>query len=589
MSGRSGRAASGALRPGVVGVQALGRFASELPVVTRCVNEQHSEYTGEEDSHDYRREQVQAPHGASLAERARPDPHDHALTRYLRQVSWVSSLLGRYDALDALLVERNFPATSPWWRSRLERFLRSGRRRWVLRVGRRGGKSTTLCRLMTVWALWGPWSIPPGDTAVISIVSVDRQEASGRLVTLKAILDALGVDYDQRGQELHIPERRMAFSVKTCSTSGTVGFTSIAMWADEMAKWESRDTAANPAREVMASLRPSAATQPLAFEVDCSAPWGTDDYHAELFAAGDTGEQCVDHAATWEANPTISEERTHELEPDLREWSRAYAAIPSETVQGDFFGVGLDMALTQPRVVEAILPWVRYWVSIDPAFQHDFFGWAVCSSRSLPPDPRNPDRDRRITRVHETGAWKVEGKKPLEMAFRLRNEVCARYQPQSELYKAVSDQYEGHSFGELARQAGILITVVPWIAGVSETSQISRYRKLRVAMLEGALLLPDDAKLVSELRAVRVVTLPSGNERIELPRQREAGHLDRISALVLGASEAMAQLAQPEQHPQPVRTETELLRDKARQEVIEKRRREWERNPRVAMRKAMGM
>jgi len=385
----------------------------------------------------------------------------------------------------------------------------------------------------------------------------------------------------------------MVFAVKTCSTSGTVGFTSIAMWADEMAKWEAKETAANPAREVMASLRPSSATVPLAFEVDCSAPWGTDDYHAALFEEGDTDEQLADHAATWEANPSISEERTHELEPDIREWSRAYAAIPSETVQGDFFGAGLDMALTQPRVTESILPWVRYWVSIDPAFDRDHFGWSVCSSRSLPPDPRAPDRERRMTRVHETGAWKINGESPLDMAIKLRDEVCLRYQPKNELYRATSDQYEGHSFSELARQAGIVLTVVPWVWGQSETSQIVRYRAVRVAMLEGMLLLPDDRTLVSELRAVRRVLLPSGNEKIELPRHRktdgQSGHLDRVSALVLGVSEALMSLPQPEQIPQPPQSEADRMREKARREVLEKRRREWERNPALAMRKAMGM
>jgi hypothetical protein len=505
-------------------------------------------------------------------------------------LTWVADFLARYDALDALLVAHGFPPTSPWWRARIERFLRTGKRRWVLRVGRRGGKSSTLCRLFTCWLLWGPWVVPPGDTGVIPIISVDRAEAAARLVTIQAILRAIGLRHETRGQEIHVPERGAAFAVKTCSTSGTVGFTSIGMWADEMAKWESRETSANPAKEVMASLRPSSATQPYAFEVDCSAPWGMNDYHAELCELGDTEGQNFDHAATWDSNPTISEADTHALEPDVREWSRAYAAIPSETVAGDFFGAGLDMALTQPRVTEPILPWVRYWIAIDPAFQRDHFGWAVSSSRSLPPDPRNPEKVRRMTRIHATGAWKVAGASPLEMAFRLRDEVCAKYQPRNELYRVTSDQYEGHSFSELARQAGILLQVVPWTAGQSETSQIARYRALRVAMLEGCVLLPEDPSLVSELRAVRAVTLPSGNERIELPRHyRDAGHLDRVSALVLGVSESLAALPQPEQGPVIVLSEAERMRDEARRKVIEKRQREWQANPTLAMRRAMGM
>ena len=504
-------------------------------------------------------------------------------------MSWVASFLARYDAVDRLLVERGFPPTSPWWRPRLERFLRSGKRRWVLRVGRRGGKSSTLCRLFTCWLLWGPWRVPPGDTAVVAIVSVSMKEARQRLFTITEILKAIGVRYERRGDELVIPERAAKFCVFACTTAATVGFTAVATWGDEMAHWESRDDKANPAKEVMASLRPTMATQPRAFEVDCSAPWGTDDYHAAMCGEGTTSAQDYDYAPTWEANPTVTEEETHDLEPDIREWSRAYAAIPSETVEGDFFGAGLDMALTQPRVTEPILPWVRYWVSIDPAFDKDHFGWSVCSSRSLPPDPRYPERERRMTRIHATGAWKIDGRSPLDMAFRVRDEVCSKYQRGTELYKVYSDQYEGHSFAELGRQAGILLQVVPWTSGSSETAQIARYRAVRIAMLEGALLLPDDPTLVSELRAVRKVLLPSGNERIELPRSRSGGHLDRISALVLGASEALATQAQPELVASAPMSEADKLRDEARRKVLEKRRREWERNPALAMRKAMGM
>ena len=63
------------------------------------------------------------------------------------------SLLARFDALDRALVAAGFPPTSPWWRRELERFLRSGRRRWVIRAGRRAGKSSTLCRLAVAVAL----------------------------------------------------------------------------------------------------------------------------------------------------------------------------------------------------------------------------------------------------------------------------------------------------------------------------------------------------------------------------------------------------------------------------------------------------
>ena len=502
------------------------------------------------------------------------------------------TLLERYDALDKLLVAHGFPPTSPWWRRQLERFLASGRRRWVLRVGRRGGKSSTMCRLMVTVALWGDWVVPPGDTATIAVVSVDRLEASKRIHTVRAILDAIGIRHEPRGMELFIPERRCSVMVKTCSLTGTVGFTSVMLFADEMAKWSVAETGANPAKEVMASLRPSMATQPTAFEVDCSAPWGLEDLHAELMAQGDSEHQVTAQAATWEANPTISEEATRELEPDPKEWARAYAAIPSETVTGDWFGAALDVCLGMPRCVEPVLPWVRYMVSIDPAFEKDHFGWAVTSCRTIEPDPRLPGRPLRMLRVHEAGAWKVNGRRPLEMAHLLREEVCKKYHVGSVLDPdgtawVITDQFEGQSFSDLARQAGIMLHVVPWTAGNSERTQIARYRSVRLAMLQGGMQLPADDALVSELRHVGSRLLPSGNEGILLPRGKKDGHLDRVSALVAGASELLLRTAQPEEYPEPQRDEGAILRASEERKIFEKRLREQQADPDRWMRNAV--
>lgn len=249
---------------------------------------------------------------------------------------WADVLLRAYDAQDRALVAAGSPATSRRWRADIERFLRSGRRRWVIRAGRRAGKSSTMCRLAVVVALWGGWSVPPGDIAVVAFVSVSRDEAAARLRTISEILRVLGVPFERRGDELELTDRPLVFRVVSCSIRGTVGFTSIAIFCDEMARWESRDSAANPAREVAASLRPTMASQPNAIEVDFSSPWGTDDFHAELFDAGDTAHQIVSHGATWEYNPTISEQQTHELEPDEATWSREYAAVPGATVSAAF-------------------------------------------------------------------------------------------------------------------------------------------------------------------------------------------------------------------------------------------------------------
>lgn len=454
-----------------------------------------------------------------------------------------------------------------------------------------------MCRLMVTVALWGDWYVPPGDTATIAVVSVDRLEASKRIHTVRAILDAIGIRYEQRGMEIYLPERRCSVMVKTCSLTGTVGFTSVMIFGDEMAKWSVAETGANPAKEVMASLRPSMATQPTAFEVDCSAPWGLEDLHAQLMSQGDNEHQITAQAATWEANPTISEEQTRELEPDPREHARAYGAIPSETVTADWFGLALDRACAGQRVSEPVLSWVNYFVALDPAFARDHFGWAVISSRSLPPDPRNPEQERRMTRIHTAGAWRIGSQTPRELAFRVHDELCVPWQvgKNGGMPIVYSDQYEGFSFAELARQAGIMLQVVPWTGGSGEKSQLARYKAVRLAMLEGCLLLPPvlhsasgpvEDGLAKEFRRVSSVLLPSGGERIELPRTKKDGHMDSVSAAVLGASIALERGAQEEYIAPAVVAEERPWREAAVREVMDKRRREWAK-PAEAMRNAM--
>ena len=107
------------------------------------------------------------------------------------------AFLVRFWRMDAQLARAGFPAISPWWRTQIERFIRAlagGRvstaasrlRRWVVRAGRRSGKSTTLARLAVAWAWFGPWSVPRGDIAVVAFVSVSKDEAAARLRTIGA-------------------------------------------------------------------------------------------------------------------------------------------------------------------------------------------------------------------------------------------------------------------------------------------------------------------------------------------------------------------------------------------------------------------
>src|ERR1035438_1009092 len=102
--------------------------------------------------------------------------------------------IARMKDLDAKLALAGFPLTSPWWGQTLSRFYNSGKKQLVLRVGRRGGKSSTLSRV-GVCEAYGEHRVPPGDIGVVPFISVRREEALKRLRTIREILDAVGLPY----------------------------------------------------------------------------------------------------------------------------------------------------------------------------------------------------------------------------------------------------------------------------------------------------------------------------------------------------------------------------------------------------------
>jgi hypothetical protein len=490
----------------------------------------------------------------------------------------VEAFLRFFDEQDRLLVAAGFPATSPWWRRQLERFFRSGRRQFVLRVGRRGGKSSTLCRVAVAWALFGDYKVPPGDIGIVAFVSVSRDESSQRLRTIEAILGVLEVRYRRSGDAIELEDRNTGFKTFTASVAGVSGPTCIMVLGDELAKWKDAESGANPAREVITSLKPTVATQPNAPLFWSSSAFSKDDYHATMFDRGDASDQLVAQAATWESNPSITEESTHELEPDFVTWQREYAAIPSDSAIENWFGAAIDNAIDDeapPPLVRGVHP----IIAIDAAFVRDCFGWAVISSRVAGPSARGTPH--RVTHLMASGAWKPD--KPSETIARFKSEVCSVYeQPPAECSHVYADQHEGASFGELARLAGVYLHVIPWTGGSGETSKLAKFRAVRLAMLEGTFRIPNDPALIREFRSVRGVLSPSGNERIEVPRTG-LGHGDRVSAICLAGSIALQygpSRPDPTQ-PAPGSTEYERIvqaRHKAKREEQMRRqgrRRAW--------------
>ena len=458
---------------------------------------------------------------------------------------------------EEVLTRHGFPPMSDWWKATLRDFYRSGKRRLVLRVGRRGGKSSTLCRVAVVETLYGAHSVPPGDVGYFILVSTTKGEASSRLVTIRAILDVLGVAHHPVDSGVAIEGKNVGFKVYPATIAGVSGPTGIGFMGDELAKWRDSETGANPAKQVLASLTPTMATQPTAKAFLSSSPFSTIDAHAEAFDRGTTESQTVAHAPTWVANPTISEADTRELEPDEPTRLREYGAIPMSSGTHHWF----DSSTIQAAVESYELPVVAQPGTVltaggDCAFVNDSAALVV---GHLTPGPTS-DLDK--FRLGDLDEVQPEPGAPLMPSI-----IVKRFAARLRALGVGGMMADGHykmTVVEHFIEAGLGFLDAPTV--VAEP-----YVRLRVLLQGNRCALPDHPRLLNQLR--QVMWRPTPNNMIQIIQPRNGpggGHGDLVSALVLAAWQRGGTVVQKAPEWQ-----TDELEQQRIQRMAEKREKEW--------------
>jgi hypothetical protein len=285
------------------------------------------------------------------------------------------------SAFDGRCAAYGLHALSPFWTDTLARFYsHPTAKRLVARVGRGGAKSFTAVRVAVFETVMRQWQVPEGERHYFAIVSALKSEAAERRQMIRTILDALGIPYESAGDVISLSDRPLGFRVFASEGRAVRGFRCIGYVADELAFWPHESDGADPAGDVLSSLDAMCITHPEARSLYISSPWGIDDAHATAFDRGNTDDQIVAQAATWDANPAVTRaDCLKNAKGDPRAFRRDYEAIP-----GPGSGAALDPEELARAFERAPAPHVgETWIAIDASnLNHDSFAWVVMTADS---------------------------------------------------------------------------------------------------------------------------------------------------------------------------------------------------------------
>ncbi len=427
--------------------------------------------------------------------------------------------------LETLLAnsKQKFHKLPPWWLGEVKRFYDSNKSQSVWRVGRRGGKSSTICRLVCIESYYGDHSWPDDDEGVVMIISADQKQAKQRLRSCAVLLRAMGLDYDQTADELRFQNargQRVVIRVHSASISSVVGCTCICAVLDEVARWGENDRTGNPSEEILTSLRPTMATQPNAKIFMISSPMGEDDVHAKAFAEGETAFQTVHFAETWTAHPSLTEDRCRALAKNDREFKREYAAIPQGAFEHGFYDFqALLAASDKDRGPEPAEPRGHaYAFACDPGFLHDCFALAIAHAEET------------ATGVRVVLDYYKELRAPITPDAAIGFAVGMRsLWPGG--FGIIGDQASGALLTSEFAKKGVMYVVDPW----SAASLVEKHSAVRDLLANGALSLPKWGDLQKQMAKLGVKLTASGQETIA----SADGHIgDAASAAVAAIFEA---------------------------------------------------
>lgn len=341
--------------------------------------------------------------------------------------------------LDRWLAAAGQHPLAPFWQGEARRLYEHPTASvYAAEAGRGSAKSFFGSRVGLNETINGDFEVPAGECHFWIDVSENKSEAAQRLRQYREWLDILGVTFEDRGDEIVIPELRRGFLVRAAQVGRLSGFRAFGLRIDEAAKLPWDDDSANPLSELWASGTAMMIThlRHRPKRLLLSSPVGVVGFFNELVRQGDTADQVVaQNVPTWVANPSVTEEQTRTLERDPDVWRREYAAIPSASESTAFVTSDVPpcFELRRERYIrrEPVLACdpassgntfaylVAQWCDPDPEIEYQrlapppgsglspdtFIGWRLDQHGQRIPLPR---ATRPVLYISEIGGWTGE-------------------------------------------------------------------------------------------------------------------------------------------------------------------------------------
>lgn len=404
-------------------------------------------------------------------------------------------------------------------------------RQLTIRGGARGGKSSRLCAVLALHAaVTVPLALARGESAVAAIVAPDLGLARQDLAYVNGYVDGSPVlsgmvrartsDYVELRRPDGYTVRVQVFAASRGGRS-VRGRSLVCAVLDEACFFLDTDSGVVNDRDIVRAVAPRIVNGGLL--VLASTPWleGTGELEASYARDFGTHDSALVATATtmqlrpdWDADGSIRKQ----LEADDPEsYSREILATPISGGAGMFFD-GAAIAASVDKSRAQVVPWTsghRYFAACDPAFKSDSFALVIVELVG---------KRLEVVRIEEWRPAKGAPLRPSEVIER-----CAEVLREYRIGEIATDGHYIETVREHFYRSNIRIVQAPTGAqGVSDT-----FVAAKNAMREGRVAIPDNPRLVTQLRAVVERPTAGGGVSITQPRRRGGGHGDIVSAFTL--------------------------------------------------------